>query len=63
MSLTWNLKMIQRNCMQNRSRLTDMENKVLVYQQVKDGEKQIRNTGLTDISAIHKIEKQQGLTV
>ena len=47
---TWNLKMVQRICMQNRSRLTDMESKVLVYQRVKEGEKQIRNTRLTDIN-------------
>ena len=36
--------------MQNRSRLTDIENKFMVYQRVKEGEKQIRNIALTDIN-------------
>ena len=51
-------------CLQNRSRLTDIENELVVTKGEREGgEGQIRGMRLTGTATIYKIDKKQGYTV
>ena len=48
--------------LQNRNRLTDIENKLRVTKGESGAEKYIRSLGFTDYTTIYKTDKQQGPT-
>ena len=49
--------------MQNRSRLTDIENKLVPTEGQKVEEGAIQGQGLTDTTTMHKTDEQQGYIV